>query len=157
MKQSITVFRQACILLVLVGLFACSGVDKGVLKAEIEEARTAIDDQLTALIPVKMEQESLLDGLKEDLKWEYSEDFEKIVKQYDSEFSRLNENMDELGDIYDVLGDYAKKLDGFPLEYNAGLVKEMFEEKMEHVEELVADIEAIQDTMYDLTDQIDNL
>lgn len=157
MKQSITFFRQACILLLLAGLSACSGVDAGSLKAEIEETRAAIDDELTALNSVKMEQKSMLDGLKEDLKWEYSEEFEKLVKQYESEFSRLKENMDELGEIYDALGGYAEKLGGLPLEYSPGLVKEMFEEKAEHVEELVADIENIQDTLYDLTDQIDNL
>ncbi len=157
MKQSTTFFRQVCILLLLAGLSACSGVDTGALKAEIEETRAAIDDELTVLNSVKMEQKSVLDGLKEDLKWEYSEEFEKLVKQYESEFSRLGENMDELGEVYDALGGYAEKLGGLPLEYSSDLVKEMFEEKAEHVEELVADIENIQDAMYDLTDQIDNL
>jgi len=157
MKQSMKFFRQVCVLLALAGLSACGGPDKGTLKAEIEETRTSISDELTALNTVKMERQSELDGLKEDVKWEYSKELETLVKQYESEFSQLKENMSELVEIEGSLGGYEEKLGGMPLEYSARLTEEMFKEKAERAEELISNNEAIEEKMSDLSDQIDRI
>ncbi|ASQ90574.1 hypothetical protein CHL67_06240 [Prosthecochloris sp. GSB1] len=150
-------FRQVCVLLVLAGLSACGGPDKGALKAEIEETRTSIGDELTALEAVKMERQSELDGLKDDVKWEYSEELETLVKQYESEFTRLKENMSELEEIEGSLGGYEEKLGGMPLQFSARLTEEMFREQAERADELIADNEAIEEKMSDLSGQIDKI
>lgn len=157
MKQSMKFFRQVCVLLALAGLSACGGPDKGALKAEIEETRTSISDELTALNTVKMERQSELDGLKEDVKWEYSKELETLVKQYESEFSQLKENMSELEEIEGSLGGYEEKLGGMPFEYSTRLTEEMFKEKAERAEELISNNEAIEEKMSDLSDQIDRI
>ena len=46
---------------------------------------------------------------------------------------------------------------GAPLEYSRQLMTEMAEENIEHFEKVVADIEATQDKLYDLGDQIDQM
>lgn len=157
MKQSITLFRQVCILLLFAGLAACGGGDRDVLKAEIEQTLEEVSDELAALKVVKMEQQSALDGLKEDLKWEYSEELDKYVRQYESEFSMLKENIDELNGIYDAVAGYREKLDGAPLEYSRNLITEMFEENRKHFAEIVEENEAIQEKFYDLADELDEL
>lgn len=157
MKQSITLFKQVCILLLFAGLAACGGGDRDVLKAEVEQTLAEVSDELAALKVVKMEQQSTLDGLKEDLKWEYSEELDKYVRQYESEFSMLKENIDELNGIYDAVAGYREKLDGAPFEYSLNLITEMFEENRKHFAEIVEENEAIQEKFYDLADELDEL
>ena len=157
MKQSITLFKQVCILLLFVGLAACGGGDREALKAEIEQTLAEVGDELTALKAVEMEQQGTLDGLKEDLKWEYSEELDKYVGQYESEFSMLKENIDELNGIYDAVAGYQEKLGGAPFEYSLSLITEMFEENRKHFTEIVEENEAIQENFYDLADELDQL
>ncbi len=157
MKQSITFLKQVCILLLFVGLAACGGGEKDVLKGEIEQTMEEVSDELSALKAVKMQQQATLDGLKEDLKWEYSEELHTLVSQYESEFAMLKENIDKLNGIYDAVAGYQEKLDGAPLEYSMGLIKEMFGENREHLKEIVEENEAIQEKFYDLSDQLDQL
>ncbi|WP_287373591.1 hypothetical protein [Prosthecochloris sp.] len=157
MKQSITFLKQLCVLLLFVSLTACGGAEKEGLRSEIEQTLAEISDELTALKAVTMEQQGVLDGLKEDLKWEYSEELDKLVSQYGSEFSMLKENIDEMNGIYDVVAGYQDKLGGAPLEYSMSLMKEMLEENRERFEELAGENEAIQEKFYDLADQLDEL
>ncbi len=157
MKQSLTFLKQLCVLLLFVGLSACGGGKSDTLKAEIEESMQSVSDQLTALNSTRMEQESVVDGLEEDLKWEYSPAFETAVKEYVTEVDHLKENIAELDEIYDALGGYLAKLDGGPLEFSRTLIGEMAEEKIERAEEIAANNEEIQDKLYDLGDKIDEL
>lgn len=157
MKQSITFLKQLCVLLLFVSLTACGGAEKEGLRSEIEQTLAEISDELTALKAVTMEQQGVLDGLKEDLKWEYSEELDKLVSEYGSEFSMLKENIDEMNGIYDVVAGYQDKLGGAPLEYSMSLMKEMLEENRERFEELAGENEAIQEKFYDLADQLDEL
>ncbi|UZJ42485.1 hypothetical protein OO006_05935 [Prosthecochloris sp. SCSIO W1101] len=136
MKQSITFLKQLCVLLLFVGLTACGGAEKEGLRSEIEQTLAEISDELTALKAVTMEQQGVLDGLKEDLKWEYSEELDKLVSQYGSEFSMLKENIGEMNGIYDVVAGYQDKLGGAPLEYSMSLIKELLEENRERFENL---------------------
>lgn len=157
MKQSITLFKQVCILLLFAGLAACGSGDRDVLKAEVEQTLAEVSDELAALKVVKMEQQNALDGLKEDLKWEYSEELDKYVRRYESEFSMLKENIDELNGIYDAVAGYREKLGGAPFEYSLNLITEMFEENRKHFAEIVEENEAIQEKFYDLADELDEL
>ncbi|WP_294347432.1 hypothetical protein [Prosthecochloris sp.] len=157
MKQSITFLKQVCVLLLFVSLAACGSGEKEGLRSEIEQTMAEISDELTALKAVTMEQQGVLDGLKEDLKWEYSEGLDKLVSQYGSEFSMLKENIDEMNGIYDAVAGYQEKLGGAPLEYSMSLIKELLEENRERFEELAGENEAIQEKFYDLADQLDEL
>ncbi|MBF0586208.1 hypothetical protein INT08_01780 [Prosthecochloris sp. N3] len=159
MKQSLTFLKQfSFVLLLLAGLSACGGQQSDPLKAEIEEGMQMISDQLTGLKAVKMQQESVVDGLEEDLKWEYSPEFEKAVKAYVAEVDHLMENISELNSIYDELASYQEKLEkGAPLEYSHTLIEEMATEKIERAEEILENNEEIQDKLYDLSDQLDEL
>ena len=157
MKHSLTFLKQACVLLLFVGLAACGGGEREALRGEIEQTLTEVSDEITALNAVKMEQQGVLDGLKEDLKWEYSEELDKLVGEYASEFSRLKENIDELNGIYDTVAGYQEKLGGAPLEYSLNLITEMFEENRKHFSEIVEENEAVQEKFYDLADQLDQL
>lgn len=157
MKKSITFLKQVCILFLFAGLAACGGGEKEALKAEIEQTLAEINDEITALKAVEMEQQNTIDGLKDDLKWEYSEELEGLVSQYESEFSMLKENIDELDGIYDAVAGYQDKLGGAPLEYSFSLIKEMLEENLEHFREIVQENEAVQEKFYDLSDQLDQL
>ncbi len=157
MKQFITLLKQVCILLLFVGLAACGGGEREALKAEVEQTLAEIGDEMAALKAVEMEHESVVDGLKDDLKWEYSEELEKLVSQYESEFSMLKENIGQLDGIYDAMVGYQDKLGGAPLEYSFSLTKEMFEESLEHFKDIVKENEAIQEKFYDLSDQLDQL
>lgn len=156
MKQSLTFLKQLCVLLLFVGLSAC-GSNSDTLKAEIEENMQSVSDQLTALNSTKMEQESVVDGLEEDLKWEYSPEFETAVKAYVAEVDNLKENIAELDAIYDALGGYLVKLNAGPLEFSQTLIEEMAEEKIDRAEEISSDNEEIQEKLYDLSDKIDEL
>ena len=157
MKQSIAFLKHVFILLLFVGLAGCGGKEREALKGEIEQTMTEISDELAALQAVKMEQQSTLNGLEEDLKWDYSEELDKLVSRYASEFSMLKENIEELNNIYDAVAGYQEKLGGAPLEYNLSLIKEMFEENREHFREIVEENEAIQEKFCDLADQLDEL
>ena len=149
--------KYLCVLLLFVGLTACGGGEREVFKGEIEETLTEISDEISALKAVKMEQQGTIDGLKEDLKWEYSEELDKLVSGYESEFSKLKENIEALDGIYNAVAGYQEKLGGAPLEYSMSLMKEMFEENRKHFMEIVEENEAIQENFYDLADQLEKL
>ncbi|ARM30968.1 hypothetical protein [Prosthecochloris sp. HL-130-GSB] len=157
MKQSLTFFRQFAILVLFVGLTAC-GSKSDPLKAEIEESMQTISDQLTVLKAVTMEQNSVVDGLEEDLKWEYSPEFEKGVKAYVTEVEHLNDNVSELNSIYDELAGHMEKLEkGAPLEYSHTLIEEMAMEKIDRAEEIFESNEQIQEKLFELEEQLDEL
>lgn len=149
--------KYLCVLLLFVGLTACGGDEREAFKGEIEETLTEISDEISALKAVKMEQQGTIDGLKEDLKWQYSEELDKLVSGYKSEFSKLKENIEALDGIYDAVAGYQEKLGGAPLEYSMSLMKEMFEENRNHFAEIVKENEAIQEKFYDLADQLEKL
>lgn len=149
--------KYLCVLLLFVGLTACGGGEREAFKGEIEETLTEISDEISALKAVKMEQQGTIDGLKEDLKWQYSEELDKLVSGYKSEFSKLKENIEALDGIYDAVAGYQEKLGGAPLEYSMSLMKEMFEENRNHFAEIVKENEAIQEKFYDLADQLEKL
>lgn len=149
--------KNLCFLLLFVGLTACGGADRNAFKGEIEETLTEISDEISALKAVKMEQQGTIDGLKEDLKWEYSEELDKLVSEYTSEFSKLKENIETLDGIYDAVAGYQEKLGGAPLEYSMSLMKEMFEENRNHFAEIVKENEVIQEKFYGLSDQLEKL
>ncbi len=157
MKQSFTVIKQFCFLLLFIGLTACGGGEREAFKGEIEETLTEISDEISALKAVKMQQQGTIDGLKEDLKWEYSEELDKLVSEYTSEFSKLKENIEELETLYDAVTGYQEKLGGAPLEYSMSLMKEMFEENRSHVAEILKENEAIEEKFYDLSDRLEKL
>lgn len=157
MKQSFTAMKHLCVLLLFVGLTACGGGEREAFKGEIEEALTEISDEISALKAVKMEQQGIIDGLKEDLKWEYSEELDKLVSGYKSEFSKLKGNIEALDGIYDAVAGYQEKLGGAPLEYSMSLMKEMFEENRNHFAEIVKENEVIQENFYNLADQLEKL
>lgn len=158
MNQTMSFLKKMFVLVLFVGLSACGGAKEDALKAEIDETMQAISDQLTSLNAVKMEQESVADGLEEDLKWEYSPEFEEAVNSYVATVEHLNESIAELDGIYEELAGINEKIEkGAPLEYSRQLMTEMAEENIEHFEKVVADIEATQDKLYDLGDQIDQM
>lgn len=157
MKRSITYLKQACVLLLFAGLTACGGGEREALKSEIEQTLTEVGDEIVVLKAAKMERQGVLDGLREDLKWEYSEDLDKLVSQYASEFSRLKDNLEELNEMYEDVSGYQEKLGGMPLEYSMRLMKEMLEEDRNHLEEIVEENESVQEKFFDLTDQLDQL
>ncbi len=157
MKPSITFLKQVCIVFLFAGLTACGGAEKDSLKAEIEQTIEELGNEITAAKTVKMEQQAVIDGLKEDLKWDYSEGLDKLVSQYESEFSMVKENIDELNSLYDAVVGYQEKLGGAPFEYSLNLVKEMFEENRKEFAEIVEENEAVEEKFYDLAEQVDQL
>lgn len=149
-------FKQMFLLFLFIGIGACTGVDREVLKEEVERMRTEISDEITAVKSVRMEQQGVLDGLKKDLKWEYTEELDRIVSRYDSEVATLKRHAAELDELYDRIAGIEEKLGGAPLEYNQKLMEEMLEEHRERFEELAAENEAVQERLLDLSDRAGN-
>ncbi len=156
MSQPMKYFKQMSLLFLFIGIGACTGIDSGALKEKVERMRAEISDEITALKSVRMEQQGVLDGLRKDLKWEYTEELDKIVSRYDSEVAALKRHAAELDELYDRVAGIEEKLGGAPLEYNQKLMEEMLEEDREKFEELAAENEAVQERLLDLSDRAGN-
>lgn len=157
MNQTMTFLRQMSVFLLLIGITACTGVDSNALKEDVEKMLTELSDEIAAVKSVKTDRQGELDGLKKDLKWEYTEELEKIVSQYDNEMATLKNHAAELNEMYDSVAGIQEKLGkSAPLEFSHKLMEEMLELKHERLEELVAEIEAVEERLIELSDKAAN-